>query len=932
MPADSTGNEIDVLVNDTDIDGGLMQVASRTNGSHGTVTIINGGAKVTYTPDAGYCNSSGSPDTFTYTLNGGSFATVSVTVTCAAPNIPPDVDNSSGALAYTENDPPTAIDTSIAITDTDSLNLTGATVQITGNYVPGEDVLALPAQPTVTASFDAPTGRLTLSGTATVAAYEAALEAVTYANTSEAPSTSTRTVTYQARDAGGFGVADTHAIMISATDDPPTAVDNTATVVEDSGASVIDVLANETDVDGGAKLISAVTDPDHGTVVITPSAPGSGLTYQPDPDYCNQPPGGSPDTFDYTLTPGGDVATVSVTVTCSNDAPVIATTAGSLAYTENAGPVVVDGGVTLSDVDSAFLSSATVTIQAPNFNAAQDTLALPPNAQFTTTFSGGVLTLTAVGSVSPSAFQAALRTVTYANSSDAPSPAARTIAFQATDDAAAASNVATRTINIGAVNDAPVVTTSGGSASFTLGGSAAVVDGALSVTDLDSAQLSGATVSISANLTAGDALSFTPAGSITGVGAGTGTLTLSGAGTPAEYQSVLRSVTYAGTTGTPATRTIAFQVTDTAAANSNIATRGVTIGAAPNGAPVVTTTAGSTAYTENAAPVTIDGGLTVVDSTDTNLESLQVRISAGFEVGDVLTFTPGSLTGSYAPATGILTLSGSATVATYQTVLRSVQFSSTHDNPAVSKTIEFKVNDGDVDSNLATKVIAVTRVNDAPVVTTTGGATAYTENAAAVTVDGGLTVVDPDDTNLESLRVRISAGLDTGDVLTFSPGSLTGSYVPGTGILTLSGTASVATYQTVLRSVQFSSTHENPAVSKTIEFKVNDGDVDSDLATKAIAVTRVNDAPVVTTTATSLAYTENAGPVVVDGGVTLTDVDSAFLSSATVTIQAPNFNAGQDTLALAPDAQFTTTFSGGVLTITAVGSISAAPSKPRCAR
>ena len=46
------------------------------------------------------------------------------------------------------------------------------------------------------------------------------------------------------------------------------------------------------------------------------------------------------------------------------------------------------------------IASATVTIQAPNFNAAQDTLALPPNAQFTTTFSGGVLTLTAVGSVS----------------------------------------------------------------------------------------------------------------------------------------------------------------------------------------------------------------------------------------------------------------------------------------------------------------------------------------------------------------------------------------------------------------------------------------------------------------------------------------------------------------------------------------------------
>ena len=83
-------------------------------------------------------------------------------------------------------------------------------------------------------------------------------------------------------------------------------------------------------------------------------------------------------------------------------------------------------------------------------------------------------------------------------------------------------------------------------------------------------------------------------------------------------------MTYAGTTSSPFTRTISFRVTDSAAANSNIATRGLQI--IPNSAPVVTTTGGSTAYTENAAPVTVDGGLTVVDSTDTNLESLQVRI------------------------------------------------------------------------------------------------------------------------------------------------------------------------------------------------------------------------------------------------------------------------------------------------------------------
>ena len=55
-------------------------------------------------------------------------------------------------------------------------------------------------------------------------------------------------------------------------------------------------------------------------MVVT--AAGDELTYQPDPNYCNDPPGTTPDTFTYSLTPGGDTATVSVTVTCVADTPV----------------------------------------------------------------------------------------------------------------------------------------------------------------------------------------------------------------------------------------------------------------------------------------------------------------------------------------------------------------------------------------------------------------------------------------------------------------------------------------------------------------------------------------------------------------------------------------------------------------------------------
>ncbi len=91
-------------------------------------------------------------------------------------------------------------------------------------------------------------------------------------------------------------------------------------MLEDAAATAIAVLVNDTDVDDGPKAITAITQPTNGTVVTTGG--GAGLTYEPDADYCNTQPGGTPDTFTYTLTPGSSTATVAVTVTCVDDPPV----------------------------------------------------------------------------------------------------------------------------------------------------------------------------------------------------------------------------------------------------------------------------------------------------------------------------------------------------------------------------------------------------------------------------------------------------------------------------------------------------------------------------------------------------------------------------------------------------------------------------------
>ena len=106
---DSGASAIDVLANDTDIDGGPLSIVGKTNGSHGTVALIGAGAGLTYTPASDYCG----PDSFTYTLNSGSTATVSVTVSCVD-DAPSAADDSATLI---EDASATAID--VLANDTD---------------------------------------------------------------------------------------------------------------------------------------------------------------------------------------------------------------------------------------------------------------------------------------------------------------------------------------------------------------------------------------------------------------------------------------------------------------------------------------------------------------------------------------------------------------------------------------------------------------------------------------------------------------------------------------------------------------------------------------------------------------------------------------------------------------------------------------------
>ena len=266
-----------------------------------------------------------------------------------------------------------------------------------------------------------------------------------------------------------------------------------------------------------------------------------------------------------------------------------------------------------------------------------------------------------------------------------------------------------------------------------------------------------------------------------------------------------------------------------------------------NEAPVITTTSTALSYIENATTV-IDSAITISDVDSVNLASATISITSGFVSSqDILSFTnQNGITGSYNSTTGVLSLTGAATVANYQTALRSVTYRNSSDNPnTTTRTISFQVNDGGLNSSFTSRNVTITSVNDVPVVTTTNTALSYIENATTF-IDSAITISDVDSVNLASATISITSGfVSSQDILSFTnQNGITGSYNSTTGVLSLTGNTTLANYQTALRSITYRNSSDNPTTTtRTISFRVNDGSLNSSLKTRNINITAVNDAP-----------------------------------------------------------------------------------------
>jgi len=291
------------------------------------------------------------------------------------------------------------------------------------------------------------------------------------------------------------------------------------------------------------------------------------------------------------------------------------------------------------------------------------------------------------------------------------------------------------------------------------------------------------------------------------------------------------------------------------------------------------------------------------------------------------TGTP-TITSSWDPATGILLLEGTDTVANYQAALRAVTFENTNNNQSQQvKTISFTVNDGDSDSGIVTRDVSFTPVNDAPVLTSIEQQPAiYTENTAPVGITGNLTVNDVDDSVLDSATLSINNNLiSTADELVFvDTPNIVGNYNITAGVLTLSGSATVAEYEAAIQSVAYRTLGDNPSVQpRSVSISVNDGDEDSNILNRDVSVVPVNDAPAEFGIETStLSYAENSGPVVISPGIALSDSDDTDLESAIVQLSG-NYNSAEDSLDFTDTPNITSSWdnNSGTLTLTGTDTV-----------
>ncbi|MBL1378089.1 DUF4347 domain-containing protein [Zobellella iuensis] len=568
--------------------------------------------------------------------------------------------------------------------------------------------------------------------------------------------------------------------------------------------------------------------------------------------------------------------TITLDVTPVNDAPTATNLTQSKAATEGGGAVALDD-IVVTDPDTGDTITATLTLSDP----AAGTLSTGTFGSATSTYNAGTGVWTVTGSVAD--VNAALAAVALTPSAD--NDQNFTITTRIRDVAGTGPADGAISVTVTGVNDAPTATNLTQSKAATEGGSAVALDDIV-VTDVDTGDTITATLTLSDP--AAGSLSTGTFGSATSTyNAGTGVWTVTGS--VADVNAALAAVALTPSADNDQNFTITTRIRDAANTGPADGTISVTV-TGVNDAPTATNLTQSKAATEGGAAVALDDiVVTDPDTGDTITATLTLSDPAA---GTLSTGTFGSATSTYNAGTGVWTVTGS--VADVNAALAAVALTPSADNDQ-NFTITTRIRDaagtGPADGAIS---VTVTPVNDAPVVTTSGGSNAFTENGSATVIDAGLTLSDVDNITFASATVAITGNFASGqDLLAFTNdgstmGNIAASYNAASGVLSLTSagaSATLAEWQAALRSITYSNSSDAPnTANRTISFVVNDGDADSDAATKQVSVTAVNDAPIVTAPA-SIGVTEDVASALT--GISFSDADAGG-SSVTVTLSVPS--------------------------------------------
>jgi len=237
------------------------------------ISAVSGGqATCTLTPSADLSGSVSLTISVTddATINGdvAKTTTVVVSVSVAATDDTPVVDangpaggsDASGAV-FTEGGLPAPTCPALTLSDLDSANLVGASAVLAATPDgTAESLAVITGSSGIVAAYEISSRTLSLSGTASLAAYQDVLRSLTYRNDDDDPDTTLRSIAIQVQDGSSTATAASATVAVQGSNDAPVvsgsaslaAVDEDATDPPGTLISVLTTALTITDADGGS--------------------------------------------------------------------------------------------------------------------------------------------------------------------------------------------------------------------------------------------------------------------------------------------------------------------------------------------------------------------------------------------------------------------------------------------------------------------------------------------------------------------------------------------------------------------------------------------------------------------------------------------------------------------------------------------------------